>query len=360
MRRSRTLICAGLTPCLVAAACCWVTGALAASPLDYSKLERSYWLHASLASSFRGYWGTNFPPAVRPTDAEIRNAARLLTRDYGANRLYLIYHKEFPVAEGESVFKAWRKFCPKEVELVPTLVLRAYDKGKSLFFSVEEFRELARFFKREINLKRVATYDVEIRPDQGPGFAVLAEEFPGNLIRVGIQPGEAIGPEFAWVVQDTWSGLCLGKSNDDWKQPGFGAEILRQWVEQRNGGRHPVSWDLVTVAWDYTPTERGTYPGYDDSKKNMPLPAGRNVLAARLIMSTAKREVLAGFSSDLFILQANSRTAPHDGEKGAFYATLKQGKVYRGYYAEPFREIVAIYQGLKKGKLPDKEAVVAR
>ena len=76
-----------------------------------------------------------------------------------------------------------------------------------------------------------------------------------------------------------------------------------------------MAWDLITVAWDYTATDRGGYPGYDDARKNMPLPAGRNALAAR-ILSVAKRQALAGFSSDLFILHVNSRSPTHDGPDG--------------------------------------------
>lgn len=34
------------------------------------------------------------------------------------------------------------------------------------------------------------------------------------------------------------------------------------------------------------------------------------------------------------------------------YETLKRGKAYRGYYATPFQEIVAIFNDLKAGKRP--------
>jgi hypothetical protein len=341
--------------CVLALVC--ATSAMAVDEAGLAKLERSYWLHASLASSpLQGYWGMGFPAAVKPTEAEVRNAARLLASDYAASRLYLIYHKELPLADAEAVFASWRQFCPREVEIVPTLVLRAYDKQKSEVFSPDELSRLAACFKRAINPKSLAIYDVYSGRDQGPGLATLAREFAGGLIRVGIQPDEAIGAQFVSVVQDTWSGFCHGKSNDDWQQPGFGAQTLRRWVEQRNAGRHPVAWDLITVAWDYTATDRGGYPGYDDARKNMPLPAGRNALAVREILSAAKRHVLAGFSSDLFILHVNSRSPTHDGPDGGFYETLKRGAVYRGYYAAPFDEVTSLFRALREGRLPKPPA----
>ncbi len=88
----------------------------------------------------------------------------------------------------------------------------------------------------------------------------------------------------------------------------------------------------------------------------MPLPAGRNELALRGILSRAKSSVLAGFSSDLFILHVNSRSPPHDGADGAFYETLKRGAVYRGYYATPFTEMTGLFNALKKGRLPKVHA----
>ena len=115
----------------------------------------------------------------------------------------------------------------------------------------------------------------------------------------------------------------------------------------RNGGRLPVVWNLIVVAWDYAVPGRGGYPGYDDAEKNMPLPAGRNRLAQRLIREAAQPAVFGGFSSDLYILNENSRSAAHDGKEGAFYQTLKRGEEYRGYYAQPLQEIAAIYRELR-------------
>jgi len=100
----------------------------------------------------------------------------------------------------------------------------------------------------------------------------------------------------------------------------------------------------------FNPTARGEYHGHDDSGKNMPLPAGRNTLAAREILRLAKPEKMAGFSSDLTILQANSLARPHDGHQNSFYETLKRGEGYRGYYGQSLAEVTAIYRALRDGK----------
>jgi hypothetical protein len=319
--------------------------------VDLADLERSYWLHASLGQrTVANYWFAAEPVTEPPTRAQIAHAARLLVGPYGANRLYLIYHKEIPAERAREVFKIWRDVTPPEVELVPALVLRMYDKDNTLVFDEAEIAAWAEFFKAHVHPKRMAVYDVYTRPDQGPGPAILSERFPGGLIHVGQQPATRVEPPFSAAVQDTWSGMCHGTRNEeDWLQPGFGAETLRAWVEERNACSHPIAWNLVAVAWDYEPTERGGFPGYDDARKNMPLPADRNRLAANLILDTARPEVMAGFSADLFIIHANSRVKERDGDADAFYATLREGRPYRGYFAEPVDEIAALFRALRDG-----------
>ena len=113
-----------------------------------------------------------------------------------------------------------------------------------------------------------------------------------------------------------------------------------------------MEWDLIAVAWDYQPTKNGEYPGYDDGARNMPLPAGRNRLAAALILEEASPKLMRGFSSDLMILEANSRYEQRDGPSDSFYRWLRRGEVYSGYFAEPLEEIASIYRGLAEGKSP--------
>lgn len=320
---------------------------------DLPRLERSFWLHASLAATAqKGYWGPAYPASPSPTESDIRNAAKLLTNTYAANRLYLVFHAEIPVDDAERTFRWWRQHCPQTVTLVPTLVLRMYDNQQTPVFTPEQLRRLVEFFQQSINADDMAVYDVYGNRDQGEALKILAEQYPNGLIRVGIQPDEKIRPPFVAAVQDTWSGFCHGKTNADWLDQGFGAETLRKWVENRNEQDKPVAWDLIVVAWDYSATERGGYPGYDDAAKNMPLPAGRNRLAGQQILQTSRVGSLAGFSSDLLILQANSENPAHDGRQASFYETLKRGEPYQGYYAVPFQDIVAVFHGLKDGKSP--------
>lgn len=157
------------------------------------KLERSYWLHATLGASVqRGYWGADYPVTRVPTDAEVRNAARMLTGSYGANRLYLIYHREVPIADFLRVLAAWRKECPRAVELVPTLVLRMYDAATTPVFSPTELDELCQGMRHLLGRHAGAVYDVLPNRSQGEGLEILARRYAGQLQRVGLQPGEAL------------------------------------------------------------------------------------------------------------------------------------------------------------------------
>ncbi len=338
-------------PCALFCLCISNLGLCAETSHRLDSLERSFWLHASLAAqSQRGYWGPHFAPSAVPSEDHIRNAARLLTETYAANRLYLVYHQECPSGDIEKVFCWWRQHCPRETQLVPTVVLRMYDKENSPVFRSEELRRFVEFCRRSISDDLFAVYDVYSNREQGDSLQFLSQQYPKGLIRVGIQPDEVIASPFNSAVQDTWSGVCHGTTNADWLDRGFGAETLRNWVDARNRQSCPVAWDLIAVAWDYHATERGGYPGYDDAARNMPLPAGRNRLAAKEILHTARLGLLAGFSSDLLILQANSQHPARDGTSNSFYETLKRGTVYRGSFSEPFNEVAELFAEFRNGK----------
>lgn len=312
--------------------------------------ERSFWLHASLGTTTQnGYWGWGYRETRVPTDAEVANAVTVLTRDYHANRLYLMYHREIPVEAARRVFRIWRRLAPPGVEIVPTLLLRMYDPKREPVFERAQLVEFTAFLKSYINRRSIAVYDIHPNRDEGEALSTLSAAFPSGLIRVGLQPGEPLTAPFTAAVEDTWSAFCHGQTHDDWRSPGFGAETLRTWIEERNRGKLPVSWDLIAVAWDYAVTKRGEYPGYDDADKNMPLPAGRNTLAVREILSRARPDVLLGFSADLFIVHINSLSPKHDGPAGSLYEVLKRGHRYRGYYSGPLDEIADQFAALKAG-----------
>lgn len=316
------------------------------------EMERSFWLNASLAVPRLGYWGAGFAPPQAPSAEEVGRAARVLLEQARPTRLYLIHHRELPFAEITRVFRDWRRACPASVEIVPALVLRMYDKAAEPVFPSAELEALLAFFKTEVNPRHIAVYDVLPRRDQGAGLARMAKAFPQGLLRVGLQPDEALDAPFTGAVEDTWSGFCHGLTNADWQAPGFGRETLRRWLDLRNQQSNPIAYDLIVVAWDYSVTKRGEYPGYDDAHKNLPLPEGRNRLAATEVLARARPETLAGFSADLLIIELNSETPPHDGAR-SFYRQLRDGRRYEGFYAGPWRELCGIYLELSGGRRTD-------
>lgn len=315
------------------------------------EMERSFWLNASLAVPRLGYWGAGFAPPQAPSTEEIGAAARVLLEQAKPNRLYLIHHRELPFAEITRVFRDWRRACPVSVEIVPALVLRGYDKEAAPVFASSDLEALLAFFKAEVNPRHIAVYDVLPHREQGDGLALMEKAFPHGLLRVGLQPDEALDTPFVGAVEDTWSGFCHGLTNADWQSPGFGRDTLRRWLELRNQQSNPIAYDLIVVAWDYSVTKRGEYPGYDDAHKNLPLPEGRNRLAAAEVLARAKPETLAGFSADLLIIELNSESPPHDGAR-SFYRQLRQGRRYEGFFGKPWKELCDIYLELfENGRL---------
>jgi hypothetical protein len=307
---------------------------------DLKRLERSFSVHASLASQIESdRWSTNFPLVSAPTDLEIRNAARLLTDEYAANRLYLVYHKELSLIETETAFRVWRLVCAPEVELVPTLVLRNGQTNHAELFTTNELRSLISFFKKEVNPRRLAVLNVGSNANEMVALRVLAAEYPGGLINAGLKPDEPLAEPFSGAVENAEAALCEGKANDDWQQAGSGRGTLNKCVQSRNENSLPVAWNLgVIVA--------------GDSGKTMVLPSGRNTIAATEILHFATPALIAGFSADLQHLQCDSRSLAHDGLSYSFYEMLKRGNVYVGYYARPFHEVVKTYKTLRSGKSP--------
>lgn len=205
---------------LLAAGSLPITGACGAGATEKSPLERSFWLHASLGlTTQNGYWGWGYRETRPPTAEEIGGALRVLTRDYHANRLYLIYHREIPLGAAREVFRQWRRQAPPDVEIVPTLLLKMYDPDQKPVFPPDELAELVRFFRERINRRRIAVYDIYPKRDPGEGLDLLAKTFPDGLTRVGLQPGEPLAAPYTAGVEDTWSGFCHGRTHADWLSP---------------------------------------------------------------------------------------------------------------------------------------------
>ena len=302
--------------------------------LDWKHLERSFSLHASLDSRLEQDRPTSFASAAGPAESQIQNAARLLTFDYAANRLYLIYQKEISLPEAERVFQAWRLACPAEVEVVPALMLRSRGTNRVQIFSAAELTALLRFFKTEINRAHLAV----LSSDDDPLLPLLTAEDKEGLARLALPPDQSLTSPFHAAVVETSKAFSGGGANDEWQQPGSGREMLRKLVEQRNRGTATISWNLGIVGTSNS-TQNGIAPG-------------RNGLAASEILYAATPNLLGGFSADLGTMQSNSRTLAHDGSGYSFYEMLKRGQVYVGFYAKPFHEVVKIYQSLRADKRP--------
>src|SRR5437899_3547837 len=330
-----------------------IASAFASSESERLKhLERSFSLHASLAAPTQnGNWDTNFPSLEPPTETQIHNAARVLTQDYNANRLYLIYQKEIPLVDAERVFQIWRAACPSDVEIVPALMLNAGTNQHQLF-SAAEIRRLGEFFRQEVNPKRLAVLgSIDARLNES-SVKTLSPNFTAGLLRLGLQPGEK-GPFSAGIVE-TRTALCSSQSNEQWQHDASGLEALRKWIDARNEQSLPITWGLVAVGCDDSKANH-TSLGPNDPERNIPIISGRNAMAISEILQRGKTPSLAGFSVDLQALQVSSQAVSHDGSGYSFYELLKRGQVYVGYYARPFLEIVNAYGTMRSGKMPANE-----
>jgi hypothetical protein len=77
---------------------------------------------------------------------------------------------------------------------------------------------------------------------------------------------EALDTTFVGAVQDTLSGFCHGLTNAYWQSPGFSRDTLRRRLKLGNQQFNTIAYNLIVVAWDYSVTKRGEYPGYDAHK----------------------------------------------------------------------------------------------
>ena len=318
---------------------------------DLKQVERSFSVDACLTTLGRqGHSATNLPSAFMPTETEIQRAAHLLTGDYAANRLYLIYRKDMAIVDAERVFETWRRSCPPEVDVVPALMLHPWNSQQDELFSSAEMKLLTRFFKGGINPTRLAVIGLKGESDEGASFKLLASEFKSGLLCIGLQPAAKVGAPFSGAVLELKNALCPGKSNEDWQQSGSGLATLRKYAVGRNEQSLPVTWNLLVTAGDYNGSGSAAD---DDPERNMPLPSWRNTLAAREILDVAQPSSFSGFNTDLHSLQVSSQTLTHDGSGYSFYEMLKRGQIYVGFYARPFHEIVKVYTSIRTGHAPE-------
>lgn len=314
-------------------------------------LERSFSVHASLAAlPQNGNWNTNFASLEPPTETQIHNAARLLTQDYSANRLYLVYQKEIPLVEAERVFQTWREACPPEIELVPALVLNGGSTNQPEFFSSLEIRWLSDFFKHQVNPDHIAVFCSGQVGSHELALKILSTNFGTGLVRLDLQPDEMLQAPFGGAIAQTGGALCSAESNEKWQQDGSGLGRLRKWIEARNGQSKTVAWSLVVVGCDHSKSQNDAWFGHSDPERNAAIASGRNGIVVSELLERAKTASFRGFSTDLHAMQLSSQAVSHDGSGYSFYEMLKRGQPYVGYYARPFLEIVNAYGSLRSGK----------
>lgn len=326
--------------------------------------ELSYWIDMDVSGGhIRGYWyNVSSQNPIDPTPSiHIQNACKKLRNDYGATKLYVIYHRQYEIITAKTIFKAWKQYGDaNNLEIVPTVVLQDYSTTQIMNFTNEEINDFARWCVEEIHPKEFGIYDVYTRDRPGQPQAIqinTLRKFIGNkLVMVGMQPGVTINKDFLFAVQDTWTAECQGRTNDLWENPIYfngtniyGRKLLEAWVNERiNGDNRKVVWNLIPVAWDYDTSDPLSYvsPGDDQFKNDPPIPE-RLLLCHKYFISWYKQglknEKFGGYSCDLHILQANSGGR---GETPSFYKALRDNINYSGDFANTMIEIGNLYKEL--------------
>lgn len=328
--------------------------------------ELSYWVDMDLQGThLRGYWYdvSDYPEETVPEEIWIRNSCRTLSETYGADKLYVIYHRQYEPETAKDVFRAWLEYGKMyNLTIVPTLVLQNYSSAESMNFTDEEVVEFSCWSTENICDAELAIYDVYTRDAEGSGQDLqlkLIKDAVGDILtRIGLQPGVALNSSYSKGVEDTWTAECQGKTNELWEHPVYyrgtklyGRLLLESWVMERiDGDSRPVVWDMIPVAWDYDTDDELSYdcPG-DDAIRNDPPVSGRIALCHKYISACYENGtddiLFGGYSCDLHILQANSSGR---GEQPSFYQALRDGTGYSGDFAGAMNEIGELYKSLKK------------
>lgn len=331
--------------------------------------ELSYWIDIDLRHNpGRGYWkpADSLPADPVPERRHIANAVRCLRETYGADKLYVVYHRQFEPDAAREVLLRWKEEGVRRgVRIVPTVVPESYATPTTMNFTDSTLCEFAAWCLREIDPDEFGLYDVYVR--QAPGsaqdaqMAVLRRAVGDRLVRIGLQPGEELSRHCKAGVEDTWTAECQGLTNELWEHPDsvggtdvYGRKLLESWVRERaEGETRRIVWDMIPVAWDYDePVDPLGYvcPG-DDALINNPPVDGRIELCHKYISAGYPDGTMTpkfgGYSCDLHILEANSAGKP---ESPSFYEQLREGKSYTGYFSGAMEQIGGLYKKLGASK----------
>lgn len=348
-------------------------GKKAEAPVVHPDFETSYWIDLDLAEhSMRGYWKPvdSLDPEALPDSASIANSARLLAGEYGADKLYVVYHRQFELDDARRIFAFWKAEGDRNgLEIVPTVVLECYSEPAVMNFADSTICDFAGWCVENVNPDEFGIYDVYIRQAEGSPqdtqMGVLREAIGDKLVRVGLQPGEDLNRYCRGGVEDTWTAECQGLTDELWAVPDsvngtdmYGRKLLAAWVAERADSAQPrrIVWDMIPVAWDYDdPVDDRGYvcPGDDALINDPPLP-GRIAKCHECIVEGYAdgmlTEKFGGYSCDLHILQANSAGHP---DSISFYRQISAGEPYSGYFASAMDQVSALYKeiaALKQGK----------
>ena len=331
-------------------------------PTDF---ELSYWVDMDLyGNHLRGYWYNinERNPENIPEPSYVQNTCNRLSYEYGANKLYVVYHRQFDPDDAQYVLRMWKSYGDKKkLKIVPTVVLQSYANPQSMNFTDTEIIDFAKWCMANVNADEFGIYDVYTRDAQGSTqdlqLQAIKSAIGDKLIRVGLQPGVALNSVYKAGVEDTWTAECQGRTNELWENPvyyrghkKYGRILLEEWVNERvNGESRPIVWDMIPVAWDYDIDDELSYdcPGDDQFKNDPPVP-GRIDLCHKYIMGCytggMDNQKFGGYSCDLHILQANSGGR---GENPSFYEALRTNVAYTGDFAAAMTEIGNLYKSLK-------------
>ena len=326
--------------------------------------ELSYWVDMDMSGAhLRGYWYdvSVYDEEKIPENGWIENACQALSGNYGADKLYVIWHRQYEPETAKTVFRTWQEAGKSAgVKIVPTVVLQSYSSSSSMNFSDEEITAFAEWSVGNICDDEFAVYDVYTRDAVGSSqdhqLKLLKEAVGDILTRVGQQPGVALNDSYSKAVEDTWTAECQGKTNELWENPifykghkNYGRLLLESWVKERvEGESRPFVWNMIPVAWDYDTDDELSYdcPG-DNALTNDPPVPGRLELCHKYISACYPGGLddkrFGGYSCDLHILQANSSGR---GESPSFYEAIREAATYEGDFSAAMSEIGELFNSL--------------